>query len=118
MIDRYFYAAMTFSWGVTSISNFANKFFSVCPKDLSQVNSNLPTLPSNMVCQIGETCTSLDCCIGASIIQHNFHAYLDIDPCNFQIKFGIDRLEFVIYMQEFTFGIEKDFRLVNVVRIK
>lgn len=90
----------------------------VCTKDLGQVGSNLPTLPGNMVCQIGESCTSLDCCIGASIIQHNFHAYLDIDPCNFVIKFGIDRLEFVIYMQEFTFGIEKDFRLVNVVRIK
>ncbi|XP_062593831.1 uncharacterized protein LOC134255325, partial [Saccostrea cucullata] len=86
----------------------------VCPKDIS----SLPTLPSNMVCQITESCTGVDCCIGAEPIHHNFHAYLDIDPCNFTIRFGIDKFQFQIYMQEYSFGVEKDVRLVNVVRIK
>ncbi|XP_062579219.1 uncharacterized protein LOC134241150, partial [Saccostrea cucullata] len=86
----------------------------VCSRDIS----SLPTLPSNMVCQITESCTGVDCCIRAEPIHHNFHAYLDIDPCNFTIRFGIDKFQFQIYMQEYSFGIEKDVRLVNVVRIK
>uniref|UniRef100_K1PXP9 Uncharacterized protein n=1 Tax=Magallana gigas TaxID=29159 RepID=K1PXP9_MAGGI len=90
----------------------------VCSKDLSQSDSSLPLLPSNMVCQITESCTGIDCCTRADPIHHNLHAYLDIDPCNFKIKFGIDKFQFEIYMQDFEFGIEKDVRLVNVVRIK
>lgn len=93
-------------------------FIVVCPKDLSQSDSSLPSMPSIMVCQITESCTGIDCCIRADPIHHNFHAYLDIDPCNFKIKFGIDKFEFEVYMQNFQFGVEKDVRLVNVVRIK
>lgn len=34
------------------------------------------------------------------------------------MKFGIDKFQFQIYLKEFEFGIEKDVRLVNVVRMK
>lgn len=107
-----------FFWIILLIYLLIECFILVCIKDLGQVGFNLFILLGNMVCQIGEFCIFLDCCIGVFIIQYNFYVYLDIDFCNFVIKFGIDRLEFVIYMQEFIFGIEKDFRFVNVVRIK
>lgn len=71
-----------------------------------------------MRCVIAESCTVIDCCIGAAPIHHNFHVYLDIDPCSLQMKFGIDKFQFQIYLKEFEFGIEKDVRLVNVVRMK
>ena len=93
-------------------------YFIECQKDLTQSGSPLPSLPSNMVCQITESCTGIDCCVRVDPIHHNFHVYLDIDPCNFKIKFGIDKFQFEIYMQDFDFGVEKDVRLVNVVRIK
>lgn len=71
-----------------------------------------------MRCAIAESCTGIDCCVGAAPVHHNFHAYLDVDPCSLQMKFGIDKFQFQIYLREFEFGIEKDVRLVNVVRMK
>lgn len=85
-----------------------------CPKNIGLLTS----IPSSMRCAIAGLCTGVDCCIEAAPIHHNFHVYLDIDPCNLQMKFGIDKFQFQIYLKEFEFGIEKDVRLVNVVRMK
>lgn len=82
--------------------------------DLSQISS----LPSDMVCQISNSCTRIDCCVGASPLSHHFHTYLDIDPCNFKISFGIDKLQFKFNLKDFTFGLMKDIRLFNVVRLR
>lgn len=84
-----------------------------CPKNIGLLTS----IPSSMRCAIAGSCTGVDCCIEAAPIHHNFHVYLDIDPCNLQMKFGIDKFQFQIYLKEFEFGIEKDVRLVNVVRM-
>ncbi|XP_062616058.1 uncharacterized protein LOC134277763, partial [Saccostrea cucullata] len=85
-----------------------------CPKPIG----SLPSLPSNMRCAVTESCTGIDCCIGAAPIHHNFHVYLDIDPCSLKMEFGIDKLQFQLYLQEFEFGVEKDVRLANVVRMR
>eukprot|EP00105_Crassostrea_gigas_P044414 XP_019928562.1 PREDICTED: uncharacterized protein LOC105342368 [Crassostrea gigas] len=91
-----------------------NGIKNTCPKSIGF----LPSLPSSMRCAIAGSCTGVDCCIEAAPIHHNLHVYLDIDPCNLQMKFGIDKFQFQIYLKEFEFGIEKDVRLVNVVRMK
>lgn len=88
--------------------------FEACVKSLGA----LPLLPGEMRCAISESCTGINCCIAAAPIHHNFHAYLDIDQCNQQMKFGIDKLQFQIFLRDFEYGNEQDVRLVNVVRMK
>ena len=94
-----------------------------CIRSISQppeggAPSHVTSLPSDMVCQITNSCTAIDCCVKADPLSHNFHTYLDIDPCNFKIKFGIDKLQFTFNLKDFQFGEEKDLRLFNVVRMR
>lgn len=80
--------------------------------------SLVTSLPSNTVCQISSSCTAIDCCVQVAPLSHSFHTYLDINPCDFSIKFGIDKVQFTFNLKDFTFGEEKDFRLSNVVRMR
>lgn len=80
--------------------------------------SLVTSLPSNMVCRMSSSCTAIDCCVQVAPLSHSFHTYLDISPCDFIIKFGIDKVQFTFNLKDFTFGEEKDFRLSNVVRMR
>lgn len=80
--------------------------------------SLVTSLPSNTVCQISSSCTAIDCCVPVTPLSHSFHTYLDINPCDFSIKFGIDKVQFTFNSKDFTFGEEKDIRLSNVVRMR
>lgn len=80
--------------------------------------SLVTSLPSNTLCQISSSCTAIDCCVEVTPLSHSFHIYLDINPCDISIKFGIDKVQFTFNLKDFTFGKEKDFRLSNVVRMR
>lgn len=108
-------------WKVTETNKFTSShwgffLFEDCAKNIGP----LPSLPGDMRCTIAESCTEIDCCVRAAPIHHNFNVYLNVDPCNQQMKFAIDKFQFQLYLKEFEFefGIEKDVRLLNVVRMK
>lgn len=80
--------------------------------------SLVTSLPSHMACRMSSSCTAIDCCVQVAPLSHSFHTYLDINPCDFNIKFGIDKVQFTFNLKDFAFGEEKDFRLSNVVRMR
>ncbi|KAK3609660.1 hypothetical protein CHS0354_035945 [Potamilus streckersoni] len=52
----------------------------------------LPTLPSGVVCSVSETCTHIDCCVTVDALKLSMHTYLNLDFCNFEISYGIEKL--------------------------
>lgn len=73
---------------------------------------------SNILCQILSFCIVIDCCVEVIFFFYLFYIYLDINLCDFSIKFGIDKVQFIFNLKDFIFGEEKDFRFFNVVRMR
>ncbi|XP_063447892.1 uncharacterized protein LOC134727440 [Mytilus trossulus] len=77
----------------------------------------LPTLPANAVCNIHDKCTAVDCCMNSDFLQQGFHSFVELDPCNHKLNFGIERVSETVDLNGYAFGVEQTKTLMNVVRL-
>jgi len=78
----------------------------------------LPRLPGSVSCNLGDTCTSVDCCIDVTEISKSINVFFNIDTCNYRLSGGIENLIFNKSLINYKFGEKEMFRLANVIRIE
>lgn len=61
-------------------------------------------LSGDLTCLIKDTCTSVSCCMDVNFLQRAFETYVTIDPCNYLLEVGIEKLYFNVSLNDFTFG--------------
>ncbi|XP_046562951.1 uncharacterized protein LOC124271844 [Haliotis rubra] len=84
-----------------------------CPENLT-----LPALPSNVLCHVTDYCTGVMCCVKVSQVKRNFNAYLFLDSCNYNMRVGIEKLEFSHTLFDYTWGATEVIDLGGLVRIE
>jgi hypothetical protein len=77
----------------------------------------LPDLASGVVCYIPETCTGVSCCIEDPFINKTFNAYVFLDPCNFTMTVGIERLSFLLTLYGYVWGIAINNFVTNTITV-
>lgn len=90
-------------------------FFTEC----KSTSIDLPLLDTSVVtCYLGEDCNSVQCCLDVEFIGRSFHFFVNFDPCNYMIKFGIERLEMDILLDSYQWGEWEEMDLYGVLRIR
>lgn len=65
-------------------------------------------LPTDLLCHIPATCTSVHCCvISHTPLNRSISVLLDLDPCNQRILLEIENFAHQISLYDFTFGKNK-----------
>ncbi|KAK3102203.1 hypothetical protein FSP39_009587 [Pinctada imbricata] len=83
------------------------------------LDSPLPMVPDNATsCVYDSTCTTTECCVGVSSIGTVFSTYVRVDPCTFTMQVGSENLKFSKDIFDYDYGIEEQFWLFGVSRIK
>ncbi|KAL5013968.1 hypothetical protein ScPMuIL_008238, partial [Solemya velum] len=80
--------------------------------------SGLQPLNEPVVCHISGTCTNIQCCLDAGRIPLHFHAYMDLDACNYKLTVGIEKLHFDIMLLDYEWGVLEQFWLSGLIRIQ
>lgn len=75
----------------------------ICLLDCQMAVSTTP-LSGDLTCLIKDTCTSVSCCMDVNFLQRAFETYVTIDPCNYLLEVGIEKLYFNVSLNDFTFG--------------
>ncbi|XP_048258717.1 uncharacterized protein LOC124137708 isoform X1 [Haliotis rufescens] len=84
-----------------------------CPENIT-----LPALPPNVFCHVTDYCTGVTCCVRVSQVKRNFNAYLFLDSCNYNLRVGIEKLEFSHTLFNYTWGETEVIDLGGLVRIE
>lgn len=74
-------------------------YISDCKNDLA-----LPTLPPTARCSIGDSCTAVSCCMEVDVLKRAFNARVDLDTCNYKLKFGLEKLSQEIDLFDYKWG--------------
>lgn len=89
-------------------------FFSVaCPENIS-----LPTITGPVTCHLGNTCTSIDCCVSVPLIRKSFRMFLDLDVCSYKLRVGIESLQAEIPLFNYEWGKPQVFRLQGALQLQ
>ena len=80
--------------------------------------SGLESLPSDMACRLGSSCTDLDCCVNVAQLGFNIHAFVHIDPCTYDIHIGIDQMKYASNLLDYVWGATKKISLNGVVSVE
>lgn len=59
---------------------------------------------SGSLCNLKSDCTSSECCTEIDFLKRSLHTYLDIDPCNFVMKVGIEKFSREISLADYQWG--------------
>jgi hypothetical protein len=78
----------------------------------------LPALPALTSCNIPDYCTGVDCCVDVNLLGKSFNAFVSLDPCNLQLRVGIENWIFNLTLVNYNWGHVEEFNLNNVVRIQ
>ncbi|VDI33335.1 Hypothetical predicted protein, partial [Mytilus galloprovincialis] len=92
---------------------YENGWKSQCQRDIS-----LPELPNNIVCQVFESCTKVECCVQIPLLNTTtFNFFLDVDTCRSSLTVGIEQMYHKYSLLDYTFGETEHFNLFGVVRL-
>lgn len=65
-------------------------------------------LPTDLLCHIPATCTSVQCCVTSHTpLNRSISVLLELDPCNQRILLEIENFAHQISLYDFTFGKNK-----------
>ncbi|XP_060596418.1 uncharacterized protein LOC132750445 [Ruditapes philippinarum] len=78
----------------------------------------LPSLPDEMVCYMGDTCTSIECCVSVDILRTSIHVKFLLDTCRYKLTMGIERLETEVILLDYQWGKTGHFTLGGVFQIE
>ncbi|XP_076076023.1 uncharacterized protein LOC143046845 [Mytilus galloprovincialis] len=85
-----------------------------CPDSKIQLSD----LPDYLTCYLDSTCMGIQCCWDVDFISRSFHSYLTVDTCNYILKFGVEKLEFEVTLDDYEWGEWKQFDLYGVVSVR
>ncbi|XP_052071170.1 uncharacterized protein LOC127709608 [Mytilus californianus] len=83
-----------------------------CDADLS-----LPTLPSNMACQLPDFCTGIQCCLYIPLLDMSVEFHVLIDICNLKLSIGLENLVINESLSDYSFNTEKKMSLGSMIRL-
>ena len=83
-----------------------------------QSTVSLPTLGDSTSCHLYDYCTGLTCCTEVDIIGRSINTYLTLDPCNRQLKVGIERLGLNVSLFDYSYGQLEHLRLFGMVNLE
>ncbi|XP_071123208.1 uncharacterized protein [Mytilus edulis] len=66
--------------------------------------STILSLPQDVSCHVRESCTEISCCTETEIISRSLETKLIIDPCDFRLTVGIEKLSFDVDLFDFEWG--------------
>ncbi|ESO82597.1 hypothetical protein LOTGIDRAFT_236952 [Lottia gigantea] len=71
-----------------------------CPKPIKK----LPKLPKGLICHIGDTCTKIDCCFDVAFLDMSFHAFLNLDMCDYFLEASIEKkhIKYSLFNDEYN----------------
>ncbi|KAL3873866.1 hypothetical protein ACJMK2_036950, partial [Sinanodonta woodiana] len=81
------------------------------------VNTTLPDLPQEASCYIPVQCTAVQCCIDSRRINRAVSTRLKINPCDFILTIGIEKLQFNISLLDFKWGTIQKFYMNGIFRM-
>jgi hypothetical protein len=88
-------------------------FSIACPSDLV-----LPALDDSVSCHLPKQCTGVECCVDVDLVGRSFHAYVQIDPCQYTLGIGIENLVVNLTLLDYEWGKVEQFNMGRVVRIE
>lgn len=92
------------------------KISSECPLTLK---SALPSLSAQPItCHVDSSCGGLHCCINVASLSTTFATKLEVDPCNYKMTVGIEKLVFSKDLFTYEWGKEEQMWMFGVVRMK
>ena len=62
------------------------------------------TTADKVTCYLPSLCTAIECCVEVTPLSRSFHLYLNIDPCNYLLRVGIDIFYLNQSLDRYTFG--------------
>ncbi|VDI45263.1 Hypothetical predicted protein [Mytilus galloprovincialis] len=80
--------------------------------------SMLPNNPEFVTCKIRDSCTSLECCLITGKLGRSFKLFIEIEPCLFQLRLGIEEMTFNMLLFDFEWGQPVEAWLFGLVRMK
>ncbi|XP_052083538.1 uncharacterized protein LOC127720830 [Mytilus californianus] len=79
----------------------------------------LTTLPgSGIVCNLGDSCTKIDCCVDIAKLDTTFRVYADLDVCSKEFTVGVEKFNRTISLYSFQYAQEDTFSFGGLVNIK
>ncbi|VDI03913.1 Hypothetical predicted protein, partial [Mytilus galloprovincialis] len=79
----------------------------------------LPHLDTSVItCYLDDSCNNVQCCLDVSLIDRSLYFFVNFDPCNYILKFGIERLEMDILLNSYHWGEWEEMDLYGVLKIK
>ncbi|CAG2257233.1 unnamed protein product [Mytilus edulis] len=79
----------------------------------------LSTLTSEEVtCNLGDSCTSIKCCVTSVKLGRTFTVDLDLDVCNQTFMVGVDRLTRTVALASFVFSQEDVFSFDGLINVR
>ena len=92
---------------ITQYTNITIFFFFslVCQLSVDLVTNALEaSSASQMTCYLPTRCTAVECCVEVPAISTSFNAHVDIDPCNYMLRIGIEKFSFNKSLDQYSFG--------------
>ncbi|XP_052071180.1 uncharacterized protein LOC127709616 [Mytilus californianus] len=86
--------------------------------DCQDSKIELPDLPDYLTCYLDSTCMGIQCCWDVDFISRSFHSHLTVDTCSYILKFGVEKLEFEVTLDDYEWGEWKQFDLYGVINVR
>ncbi|CAG2247494.1 unnamed protein product [Mytilus edulis] len=82
-------------------------------------NRLLPNISSYpLVCHLKSSCTEISCCMNVDFIEKTIELYLKLNQDLQLLEIGIGKHQLLLSLIGFDFGIDHEFRLLNVFRVR
>jgi hypothetical protein len=72
--------------------------------DKCTVEAHLPELEDSITCRLIEQCTGVQCCLQSADVPETFDISFYIDVCTEKVTINIEKLQFTVPFQNFTWG--------------
>ncbi|XP_060596420.1 uncharacterized protein LOC132750448 [Ruditapes philippinarum] len=87
-------------------------------KKSCQLSVDVDPLSNIMTCNLGESCSSVDCCIDVYLLERSFNVQFNLDPCTNMLEVSIEKLTFDVPLSDITYGTPSRFCLYGMVCIE
>lgn len=74
--------------------------------------------PSLAACYLQKSCTGVQCCVSVPQTGLSVEAFVEVSPCNRQLRVGIENLKFNKSLYGYKFGEKEKFDLFGVVVVE
>ena len=80
--------------------------FTECEKFTPEVG-----LPSESSCYFSSSCDLIKCCFDAELLGKSYLVFLQFDTCNNKLRFGVEKSEYSLSLNDYEFGTVEHFDL-------